>query len=106
MGPPETLTMEGKIARPGGTTLTDNDGRDEEARDSNDEGDNLVPRQPEKGTQSWEQRFQDIQYELSHMKEVVKGRAPVSMDALVQQMESLFTARVLHFPLPTKFRMP
>ena len=40
------------------------------------------------------------------MKEVVKGRAPVSMDALVQQTESSFTAGVLHFPLPTKFRMP
>ena len=31
-----------------------------------------------------EQRFQDLQQELSHMKEAVKGRAPVSMDALVQ----------------------
>ena len=40
------------------------------------------------------------------MKETVKGRAPVSMDALVQQVESQFTARILHFPLPTKFRMP
>ena len=39
------------------------------------------------------------------MKEAVKGRAPVSMDALVQQTESPFIARVLHFPLPTKFRM-
>ena len=40
------------------------------------------------------------------MKEDVKGRAPVSMDALVQQMESQFMAGVLHFPLPRKFRMP
>ena len=40
------------------------------------------------------------------MKETVKGRAPVSMDALVQQIESPFTAGVLHFPLPAKFRMP
>ena len=40
------------------------------------------------------------------MKEAVKGRAPVSMDALVQQTESRFTAGVLHFPLPAKFRMP
>ena len=40
------------------------------------------------------------------MKENVKGRAPVSMDALVQQTESPFTARVLLFPLPTKFKMP
>ena len=40
------------------------------------------------------------------MKETVKGRAPVSMDSLVQQTESPFTAGVLHFPLPAKFRMP
>ena len=40
------------------------------------------------------------------MKEAVKGRAPVSMDALVQQTESLFTTGVLHFPLLAKFRMP
>ena len=39
------------------------------------------------------------------MKEVVKDRVPVSMDALVQQTESPFTTGVLHFPLPTKFRM-
>ena len=40
------------------------------------------------------------------MKESVKGRAPVFMDALVQQTESSFTVGVLHFPLPAKFRMP
>ena len=40
------------------------------------------------------------------MKEAVRVRSPVSMDALVQQTESPFTAEVLHFPLPTKFRMP
>ena len=40
------------------------------------------------------------------MKEAVKGRAPVSMDALVQQTESSFIAGVLHFPFPAKFRMP
>ena len=39
------------------------------------------------------------------MKEVVKGRAPDSMDTLVQQTESPFTAEVLHFPLLAKFRM-
>ena len=55
---------------------------------------------------SWEQRFRDIQQEISHMKVAVKGRAPVSNDALVQQIESPFTAGVLHFPLPAKFRMP
>ena len=40
------------------------------------------------------------------MKETVKGRASVSMDALVQQIESPFTTGVLHFPLPAKFKMP
>ena len=34
------------------------------------------------------------------------GTALDSMDTLVQQTESLFTAEVLHFPLPVKFRMP
>ena len=40
------------------------------------------------------------------MKEAVKDRAPVSMDTLVQQTESPFTAGVLHFPLLEKFKMP
>ena len=40
------------------------------------------------------------------MKEAVRVRALVYMDALVQQTESSFTVVVLHFPLPTKFRMP
>ena len=56
--------------------------------------------------QSWEQRFKSLQQELSCMKEVVKGRAPDSMDTLVQQTESPFTAEFLHFPLPVKFRVP
>ena len=40
------------------------------------------------------------------MKEVVKGRAPDTMDTLVQKTESPFTAEVLRYPLPAKFRMP
>ena len=71
----------------------------------NDGGDELTLHQQGKRGQSWEQRFQDIQQELGHMKEDIQGRAPVSMDALVQQMESPFTAGVLHFPLPKKFIM-
>ena len=58
------------------------------------------------GEQSWEQRFRNLQQELSRVKEVVKGHASDTMDTLVQQTESPFTAKVLHFPLPTKFRMP
>ena len=62
--------------------------------------------QPGAEEQSWEQRFKNLQQELSRMKEEVKGRAPDTMDTLVQQTESSFTAEVLHFPLPAKFRMP
>ena len=40
------------------------------------------------------------------MREVVRGHAPDTMDTLVQQTESPYTAEVLHFPLPAKFKMP
>ena len=40
--------------------------------------------QPGAGEQSWEQRFKSLQQELSRVKEVVKGRAPDTMDTLVQ----------------------
>ena len=56
--------------------------------------------------QSWEQRFRNLQQEISRMKEVVRGRAPDTMDTLVQQTESPFTVEVLRYPLPAKFRMP
>ena len=62
--------------------------------------------QPGAGEQSWEQRFRSLQQELGHVKEVVKGRAPDTMDTLVQQTESPFTVEVLCYPLPAKFRMP
>ena len=63
---------------------------------------------PQQGTgeRSWEQRFKNLQQELSQVKEVARGRAPDTMDTLVQQTESPFKAEVLHFPLPAKFRMP
>ena len=48
--------------------------------------------QPGSGELSWEQRFKNLQQELSRVKEVVKGRAPDTMDTLVQQTESPFTA--------------
>ena len=56
--------------------------------------------------QTWEQRFRNLQQELSRVKEVVKGRAPDTMDTLVQQTESPFTTEVLRYPFPAKFRMP
>ena len=65
-------------------------------------------RYPQQGVRelSWDQRFKNLQQELSRVKEVVRGRAPDTMDTLVQQTESPFTGEVLHFPLPAKFRMP
>ena len=62
--------------------------------------------QQEAGELSWEHRFKSLQQELSRVKEVVRGRASENMDTFVQQTESPFTAEVLHFPLPVKFRIP
>ena len=59
------------------------DGRNEGMLDRDDGGEEPTPHQQGKEERSWEQWFQDIQQELSHMKEAVKVRAPVSMDALV-----------------------
>ena len=69
---------------------------------------NEEPHHPQPGAeeQSWEQRFRNLQQELSRVKEVVKGRAPDTMDTLVQQTESPFTAEVLRYPLPAKFKTP
>ena len=66
------------------------------------------PHYPPPGTEehSWEQRFWSLQQEISRVKEVVKGRAPDTMDTLVQQTESPFTVEVLRYSLPAKFRMP
>ena len=38
---------------------------------------------PRAEEQTWEQRFRNLQQELSRVKEVVKGRAPDTMDTLV-----------------------
>ena len=56
--------------------------RNEERHVRNNKGDGPLLYQQETEERSWEQRFRDIQQEISHMKEAVKGRAPVSMDAL------------------------
>ena len=69
---------------------------------------NEEPPHPQPGTeeQSWEQRFRSLQQELGRVKEAVKGRAPDTMDTLVQQTESPFIAEVLRYPLSAKFIMP
>ena len=88
--PPLAPTEEGNEAIPGGQVV------------------NEVLHHPQPGAegQSWEQRFRSLQHELGRVKEVVKGRAPDTMDTLVQQTKSPFTAEVLRYPLPAKFRMP
>ena len=66
-GPQLTLAEEGNRAMLGG-------------RVGNEEPHHPQPRVEE---QSWEQRFRSLQQELSRVEEVVKGRAPDTMDTLV-----------------------
>ena len=86
--------------------LTPREERNEATLEGNVGNDEPTPPHQRMGEQSWEQRFKGLQQELSHVKEVVKGRALDSMDTLVKQTESPFTAEVLHFPLLEKFKMP
>ena len=97
---------ESSQARGHGPHLTPGEEGNEATLGRHAENEELNPPQQGMGERSWEQRFKGLQQELSRMKEVVKGRAPDSMDTLVQQTESPFTTEVLHFPLPPKFRMP
>ena len=69
-------------------------------------GENVEPRHSPPRERTWEQRFRDLQQELSHVREVIRGRTPDTMDTLVQQTESPFIPEVLNYPLPAKFRMP
>ena len=108
LGPPPEAEIEAKSSRSKGHEpyLPPREERNEAILGGNIGNDEPTPHQQGIWERSWEQRFKGIQQELSHMKEVVKGRAPDSMDTLVQQTESPFTAEVLHLPLPAKFRMP
>ena len=108
LDPPREADGEGETSRvrERDPYLPPREGRNEEAHDGNNKNNEPVPHQQGMEERSWEQRFRGIQQELSHMKEAVKGQAPVSLDALVQQTESPFMARVLHFPFPAKFIMP
>ena len=106
LGPPQEAKAESSRARGHRLHLAPREERNEAIPGGDLGNDEPTPSQQGMGEQSWEQRFKGIQQELSHMKEVVKGRAPDSMDTLVQQTESPFTAEVLHFPLPAKFIMP
>ena len=106
LGPPREVEAESSRARRHGPHLAPREERNEAIPGGDLGNDEPTPSQHGMGEQSWEQRFKGIVQELSHMKEVVKGQALDSIDTLVQQTESPFTAEVLHFPLPAKFRMP
>ena len=106
LGPPREAEAKSSRGRGHGPHLAPKEENNEAILGGNIEDDEPTPPQQGIGERSWEQRFKGIQQELSHMKEVIKGRAPNSMDTMVQQTESSFTAEVLHFPLPAKFRMP
>ena len=106
LGPPREAEAESSRVRGHGPHLALREECNEATFRGNIGEDESTPPQQGMGERSWEHRFKGIQQELSHMKEVVKGRAPDSMDTLVQQTESPFTAEVLQFPLPAKFKMP
>ena len=106
LGPPREAEAKSSRARGHGPHLASREERNEAIPEGDLGNDEPTPSQQRMEEQSWEQRFKGVQQELNHMKEVLKGRSPDSMNTLVQQTESPFTAEVLHFPLPTKFRMP
>ena len=108
LGTPRGVEMEAESsrARGHGLHLTPGEEGNEATLGRHTGNEELNPPQQGMGERSWEQRFKGLQQELSRMKEDVKGRAPDSMDTLVQQTESLFTAEVLHFPLPAKSIIP
>ena len=105
LGPPREAEAESIRARGHGPHLAPREERNEVIPGGDLGNDEPTPSQHGMGEQSCKQKFKGIQQELSHVKEVAKGRAMDSMDTLVQQTMSPFTAEVLHFPLPTKFRM-
>ena len=72
---------ESSRARGHGPPLTPGEEGNEATHGGQDEPN---PRQQGEGERSWEQRFKSLQQELSHVKVVVRGRAPDSMDTLVQ----------------------
>ena len=106
LGPPREVEAESSRAKGRRAHLAPREERNEAILGADIGNDEPTPSQQGMGERLCKQRFKGIQQELSHMKEVVKGRAPDSMDTLVQQTESPFTAEVLHFLLLAKYRMP
>ena len=87
LGPPRDAEteVESSRARGHGLHLTPREERNEATLGGNVGNDKPTPPQQGIGERSWEQRFKGLHQELNHVKEVVKGRAPDSMDTLVQQ---------------------
>ena len=83
LGPPREAEAESSRARGYGPHLAPKGKRNEAIPGGDLENDEQTPSQQRMEEQSWEQRFKGIKQELSHMKEVVKGRALDSMDTLV-----------------------
>ena len=84
LGPPREAEAESSRVRGQGPHLAPREERNEAILEGNIGDDEPTRSQQGMGERSWEQRFKGIQQELSHVKEVVKGRAPNSMDTLVQ----------------------
>ena len=83
LGPPRDGEAESSRAKGHEPHLAPRGERNEAIPGGDLGNDDLTPSRQGMGEQSWEQRFKGIQQELSHMKEVVKGRASDSMDTLV-----------------------
>lgn len=43
---------------------------------------------------------------MATMKEALRGKAPVTIDELIQRMDYPFTVEVMAHPLPNKFKPP
>ena len=86
LDPPRDAETEVESSRARGHIphLTPREERNEATLGGNVGNDEPTPPRQGMGERSWEQRFKGLQQELSHLKEVVKGRAPDSMDTLVQ----------------------
>ena len=85
LGPSREAEIEAESSRARGHEpyLSPREERNEAILGGSIGNDEPTPHQQGMGERSWEQRFKGIQQELSHMKEVVKGRALDSMDTLV-----------------------
>ena len=57
----------------------------------------------EESTAKWEHEIKAMKAQLGKMKDEFKGRATRNLDTLVHRTDSLFTEKVISFPLPSKF---